>query len=235
MRSVLVIADIAGQFDALMRLVALVPPDTLKVSLGDMVDRGKRSREVLEYFMAGYGVDTLALMGNHEHMMVDYLRGENATDYLGDCWVYNGGDETLKSFGNAVPRKVVEWIADLPLYMEFEAPGAPHKLFVSHAAFQRRIADLREDEELEDDEVFLTLWNRDVPFCQPGHFQVFGHNAHWGLQEFKVGELPYALCIDQSASRKLTGYLFPEGRVIEVPYDEEPPKEPAFEENSEEW
>jgi len=219
MKNVLIIADVAGEMDALLRLVALVPPDTIKVSVGDMCDRGKRSKEVFEYFMDGYGVDKFALLGNHEHMMLEHYRRSGARYYERGTWHWNGGGATLDSYPNKkVPDDVLNWVGSLPVFMEF---GDQPKLFVSHAPSMWELEFVRTHKTRD---VFEMIWNRFEPIYDPGYFQVFGHNSHWGLREFRregVGT-PYALCIDQSRTKRaLTGYLYPEGRVIEVPYDDE--------------
>lgn len=113
-----VLGDIAGQFETLEALVKKLPSGEI-MSVGDMVDRGPDSKLVLDFFM-----DHKALLGNHEHLMLDAFEisenllkhGANKTNYKNilieknissyyqpGLWFQNGGYHTLMSFDkNAV-------------------------------------------------------------------------------------------------------------------------------------
>jgi serine/threonine protein phosphatase 1 len=72
--------------------------------LGDYVDRGPRSAEVLQRLASkDWPVPFVALLGNHEQMLLKFLNDET---YL-EAWQHFGGLETLYSFGIDV-RKVVQ-------------------------------------------------------------------------------------------------------------------------------
>lgn len=88
------IADIAGEFDALMRLVTKFEPDSKIILLGDMVDRGPKSKEVIEW--ARTNPNVIPLMGNHEHMMLDWIK--DGRFYESGTWLFNGGIPTLTSY-----------------------------------------------------------------------------------------------------------------------------------------
>ena len=67
------------------------------VFLGDYVDRGKRSREVVALLIetqARWPGQVVCLMGNHEDMLLD---AANRQDEM--MWLDNGGDATLDSYG----------------------------------------------------------------------------------------------------------------------------------------
>ncbi|OQP49744.1 metallophosphoesterase [Niastella yeongjuensis] len=61
-----IVGDIHGCYDELMELVEKIglTDDDLLVSLGDIVDRGNKSKEVYEYFLNR--PNSVVLMGNHE-------------------------------------------------------------------------------------------------------------------------------------------------------------------------
>ena len=63
------IGEVQGNYLTLQALLKKMP-DEIPVSVGDMIDRGPRSLEVLEFFRH----NGTALMGNHEHMMLDHLQ-----------------------------------------------------------------------------------------------------------------------------------------------------------------
>src|SRR5205823_15021870 len=97
------IADLHGRLDLLEMALAKIaddaePPTTL-VTLGDYVDRGPDSRQVIERLMAGLGPKgwrLISLKGNHEDIMWQTCRRK-----VPDCgwWLTNGGGATLISYG----------------------------------------------------------------------------------------------------------------------------------------
>lgn len=66
-----VISDIHGQYDALMKMmeqIEFTEEDELYI-LGDVIDRGQKSTECIEWIMAQNNV--LTLLGNHELILYD--------------------------------------------------------------------------------------------------------------------------------------------------------------------
>jgi serine/threonine protein phosphatase 1 len=81
----------------------------LLVFIGDYIDRGPDSKGVVDYVLQCQEklCTTVYLMGNHEQMFLDYLAGKNIETFL-----YNGGMETLASYGLTGRRKISD--DDLP-------------------------------------------------------------------------------------------------------------------------
>jgi hypothetical protein len=86
-----IIGDIAGNYKTLQALLAKMPPGT-PVSVGDMIDRGPASKQVLEFFKTS----GLAVLANHEHMMLHEFLGKKT--YEPGLWLLNGGHSTMSSF-----------------------------------------------------------------------------------------------------------------------------------------
>jgi len=223
----IVIADIAGRYNELMKLVAKVPPGETIILVGDLIDRGSQSREVIEWAMKTPNVKTI--LGNHEDMLIDYYRGEGRYDH--GLWITNGGFETLNSYGlnrnstneevdDAIPEEHIEWLESLPLYIEESI------YLISHAPFYAwdTIEEVKEkskhySERRRPDESGL-LWNRSEPANRPGVIQVFGHNAQWGLRWFKdAADSSYAICIDDSWRKKLTALDTNTLEIYQEPYE----------------
>jgi len=66
------------------------------VSVGDLVDRGPDSARVVARLAGGIeGCELVVLAGNHEAMMLDFIRGGEAAE----SWLHNGGLSTMASYG----------------------------------------------------------------------------------------------------------------------------------------
>jgi serine/threonine protein phosphatase 1 len=98
------IGDIHGRLDLLLKLHQRIvedPRDPALVGrviyLGDYIDRGPSSREVLDTLMAGgpAGMAATYLQGNHEGMLLRFLEDASA----GPEWIAYGGLATLLSYG----------------------------------------------------------------------------------------------------------------------------------------
>lgn len=141
---VFAIGDIHGCFDSLKELVEekikLTTSDRV-ILLGDYIDRGSKSRQVIDYMMAlkEKGFQLVALRGNHEQMLLDAYEDES----LVPLCLMNGGKETLKSFGISSYQQLdtayLDFFNSLPLFYAFD-----HYLFV-HAGFNDLIEDPFED------------------------------------------------------------------------------------------
>lgn len=89
-----VIGDVHGCLPLLERLLEQVPADHRTILVGDYIDRGEHSAEVLRYLRER--PDLTCLMGNHESMLLQFLQNPCA---VGGRWLRNGGLQTLASFG----------------------------------------------------------------------------------------------------------------------------------------
>ena len=122
------IADLHGRYDLLSEAVTKIVehsksdrPATV-ITLGDYVDRGPKSRQVIERLM-DLGLPDLNLVclkGNHEDIMWQCSRQPIKAGW----WMDNGGGTTLISYGqnygdivnvNVVPEQHLRWIKELPL------------------------------------------------------------------------------------------------------------------------
>jgi len=132
------IGDIHGCFDSLKELVEnkiQLQKDDKLILLGDYIDRGDKSKEVVDFIieLSENGYDVIPLLGNHEAMLLDAFEDEKNISK----WFQNGGYETLRSFGiNSVKEfgiNYIDFFRQLKLYDEYE-----NHLFV-HAGFNDEI------------------------------------------------------------------------------------------------
>ena len=100
------IGDIHGCLPALETVLAAITPepqDTL-VLLGDYVDRGPQSREVIERVLAlKQQCRAVPLLGNHDEMMLQVCTGQRQR-YIE--WLLFGGSATLQSYQTEQPEDV---------------------------------------------------------------------------------------------------------------------------------
>ena len=89
------VGDVHGRADLLEKLLQNVP-DAPLVFVGDYVDRGDHSADVLRILQAR--PDITCISGNHENMMLKFLR---TPEEEGPRWLRYGGLQTLASFGIA--------------------------------------------------------------------------------------------------------------------------------------
>src|SRR5579863_6179456 len=94
------IGDIHGCPDELAAMLKAIAPregDTV-VFVGDYVDRGPSSRDVVEIVidLQKGPAEVVTLKGNHEDMMLNFLgfRG-----HYGESFLFNGGAATMDSYG----------------------------------------------------------------------------------------------------------------------------------------
>lgn len=106
-QSVLVVGDLHGSSDLLFELDRIIDGRYRGwpvIFLGDYVDRGERSRDVLEMLMQASpdaSTSIICLMGNHEQMLLDFL---DDPELGARRWLRYGGLQTLASFGVPLPR-----------------------------------------------------------------------------------------------------------------------------------
>jgi serine/threonine protein phosphatase 1 len=165
------VADLHGRFDLLEAAFSAISSHAKDepfkiVTLGDYVDRGPQSRQIIEHLIAAQsaGMKLICLKGNHEDMMHETLTVPLDPNW----WVGNGGETTLKSYNNEVPSTHLHWIKNLPTTHIDE-----HRVFVHAGVDPTRALD-------EQTEEFM-LWYRYSDGADIGHGDrhvVHGHTPN---------------------------------------------------------
>lgn len=173
METTYVVGDIHGCYDKLIALMDKINIDLDSeklVFLGDYIDRGPDSYEVVDYLinLKKKYPDIIFLKGNHEDMLEKYIAETDRFTYL-----INGGQQTLESYSryykptddSLIPETHFEFFESLVLYHETD-----HYIFVH--------AGLRKNVPLEKQKPEDMLWIR-KNFIQSnydfGKQVVFGH------------------------------------------------------------
>jgi diadenosine tetraphosphatase ApaH/serine/threonine PP2A family protein phosphatase len=211
----LAIGDIHGcadELDAMVKAIAPAAGDTL-IFVGDYVDRGPASREVIEQLidLQRGPAEVVFLKGNHEDMMLGFM---GFPGRYGESFMFNGGLQTLASYGISDPE-VNDAIQRIPSsHQQFlkglrESYLRPPYLFV-HAGI---LPGVPFDEQNPED----LLWIRHEFIFNPhqlGVTVVFGHTPLRAV----MCDLPYKIGIDTGLvyGGKLTCIEFGEGTLYQV-------------------
>ncbi len=174
-----VIPDIHGcalTFRRLLEDVIRVEKSDGIYLLGDTIDRGPRSREVLDairqYQADGY--DLQSVRGNHEEMFLKSCR-DRSSFYL---WMLNGGHATLKSFGVEdgceIPFPYRQVIESFPYFIELE------EFILVHGGLNCTIPD-----PLTDVEAMLWSRGREVVKARIGGRRVIGGHTPRKKEDIK--------------------------------------------------
>lgn len=137
---IIALGDIHGCFHSLKELIEnriqLTKDDQL-ILLGDYIDRGMQSKEVVDYIieLQRQGFNIITLMGNHEMLLLNAYQDHHGLAK----WFVNGGRKTLESFGlesiSELGEKYIRFFKGLKLFYEID-----NFLFV-HAGFNNVIED----------------------------------------------------------------------------------------------
>ncbi len=202
MKRILAISDIHGchdEFCELLNKVKYIPNQDKLILLGDYVDRGYKSKDVIEMIMGlvnEYGA--VAIVGNHDQLLLDWLLTDDY--FAAHNYFANGGLQTLESYcglnwnedGLDIDgakdfilthyKHHVDFLNSLPYYHEDDK-----HIFV-HAGIHSMYADWKETTPEE------MIWIRDVFFNNPTYLDktvVFGHtpclHLH-GVEDIWMGE-----------------------------------------------
>jgi serine/threonine protein phosphatase 1 len=170
------IGDIHGMQDHLARLLRAIgdyaesqgwPQPPRLVFLGDYVDRGPASREVVRLLRDLQERGTVCLRGNHEEMMARCRSGPFAMSQF----LANGGVATLASYADRFAdfEEDQHWMRALPTSYEDDL-----RIFVHAGLLPRRPLDAQDDE--------TKLWIRDRFLNFDGAFPKYVVHGHTPVQ-----------------------------------------------------
>ncbi|MDY0116379.1 MAG: metallophosphoesterase [Sulfurimonadaceae bacterium] len=231
-----VIGDVHGNYKTLLALIAKLPKDAEIIFVGDLIDRGPQSREVIALIRKH---NYKCVMGNHEELMFTYGLGviksyqKNIPLDVENFWCIHGGKEALISYGllkmkKKKAKKIKEfeenlevfmddkrWMQQLPDYLELplQVNGLP--VVISHApigdAWQYR-------DDIKKHELFhkTATKNRRNPSEDIEMFNIFGHTpqpfgANQGINFINIDTGCYK---EENGYGMLSAYCIESGEVI---------------------
>jgi serine/threonine protein phosphatase 1 len=191
------IGDVHGRVDLLADMHLRIARDLARrpaaawrvIHLGDYIDRGPDSARalglLLDYQRGGHAD---FLLGNHDRFLRDFLQVPDRGEF--ELWMYNGGSETLDSFGfDGMMMAHSGRGQDLALFRDRLVAAIPPELpdFLAGLSLMRRFGDyvfvhagVRPGVALEDQSEHDLVWIRE-PFLSSGEDHgavvVHGHSV----------------------------------------------------------
>ena len=177
----------------------------LLIYLGDYIDRGKNSKEVIDQIikLKRSKINTINLMGNHEEFFVDFLF--NKINNI-EQWLNFGLDQTLRSYGIEVVDFIKDGFGDdiidnlrksllskmneehIKFFKELEISFSSEKYLFVHAGIDPK-------KKLEDQSKQDFLWSRSSEFFNKD-FKTDKIIVHGHTPELDIVSHPYRINID---------------------------------------
>lgn len=198
----LFIGDVHGHYDGLMGLLDLMQvtdQDDLYF-VGDLIDRGEQSAQVIEYVRHHA---TACVLGNHEQLLLEAAEGGYTRAGSLQAWLYSGGQATLSSYkAMELLECHVEWLQTLPLYVDLGDVWLVHAgldptLPITHQSFEE-FCWIRD-----------AFHNNPTPYF-PDKLVITGHTITFTFPDIVPGQLvsgPGWLNIDTGAYHPKSGWL----------------------------
>jgi len=216
---VAVIGDVHGCYYTLKQLVEKIKakyPDISIYCVGDLVDRGNFSCEVIE-FVKSENIN--CVIGNHDFMFYSNMR--DPFSIMARSWNYNGAETTVASYKEKINLmdEHLDFIISEPLFYNLD------DCFLSHAGVSIKYKQffkngVPSDKELDEvfkkelDDKNSILWARGS-LLNLGKLQVVGHTHRKDVYHDNSSDTLY---IDTTAygNNKLTAVIIDDNKCIEI-------------------
>ena len=175
-----VVGDIHGCFDSLIALLAKInfnPKQDRLFSVGDLIDRGKKSRDCLDLLKKPW---FFAVRGNHEQLLLDFWAGDQDSPF-DSVWLDGATEDLINEW-----KKIIQ---KLPYVLKV-GTDLNDSFFLMHAELWEHGKLLTSEDieacsfENEDQAKSKCLWSRHVI------------GAHWrnSINKFHAPNLPKIFC-----------------------------------------
>lgn len=187
-QNIAIIGDIHGNYKTLVEIISQIKSsygDGCRIiSVGDLVDRGPRSKEVIQFIIEN-SIETV--LGNHEVEMIKCVEEHFKYGNIFQTQWYKswGGKETLESYNVlseynkgskedlSILSSHIEWLKTLPYYIDTEMKYKEKKIIISHANIQLHF---HRKDEYKTEFNHNAIWNRDFIFdSNIDIINIFGH------------------------------------------------------------
>lgn len=217
---VAVIGDVHGCYYTLKELVDKIKnkyPNIKIFCVGDLVDRGNNSFEVIEFVVAE---KIQCVIGNHDFMFYSNMR--DPYSLMAKSWNYNGAETTLASYKDKLNQmdKHLDLIINSPLFFNLD------DCFISHAGISKSLKDKLPENFLSDDAALKEILSNDLfnqnsiiwargDLLNIGKLQVVGHTHR---KEVFFDKVSNAIYIDTTAfgNNKLSAAIVEQNNLVEI-------------------
>lgn len=232
-----VIGDVHGEYETLLALIEKLPEEHELIFVGDLIDRGPKSKEVVDFVKKNFHA---CVLGNHEQLMLDaseriiqaFLNNETLP-YSTSRWLQNGGKQTLQSYdlietvGDTIIKgsnqialydfiEDVNWVKSLPLYIKLNTQIQNKPVVITHASCAN-VWHFHDDESNQETFEEYALWNRKTPREDVAIFNIYGHTP---VEEIHLNQ--HYLNIDTGCTYglendlgELSAYCVQTGQIIQ--------------------
>jgi serine/threonine protein phosphatase 1 len=244
-------SDIHGCYNTFIALCKKIPRDYSIVCAGDLIDRGKRSKDVIQTII---DKKYPTVMGNHDFFMIDERNLKLTKKH--NLWWENGGESTLRSYGgkwkitndpkySKVFKKHKNFIQNLPIILKFPNIKVNNReVWVSHSPLDLTmqiamtpeilervlktcdrtyaLANPNSPEGLVVQNAFWRHWDFGKKMGYPkDNFPFFNVTGHTSLTDVHIDN--HFACVDTwvYGPNKLSALLLPDLRVIEQKFIED--------------
>lgn len=214
-----IIGDIHGCYNSLIELTKKIRQKYSNISIysvGDLVDRGNHSYEVINFVTEN---DIKFTPGNHDYMFFHFFKDPESV--FARTWLFNGNESTLSSYKDREDSIFahINIIKKQPLF--FDLPDC----FISHAGisyqYENNLTDVGNKLEMIKKYIYSdfstdkgVLWTRD-PLLDIGKLQIVGHSKH---KDITFDEDSNALYIDTGAcvGNKLSAVIVHNNEIVDT-------------------
>ena len=215
-----IVGDIHGCYNTLKNLVLKIKekyPSIQIYSVGDLVDRGKFSFEVIEYIKLEKIIFTA---GNHDYMFYYFVN--HPLSQMGSSWLYNGYENTIASYENRFEKiaEHLDLIINAPLFLNLK------DCFISHAGISKSYSSKLPKNFKENLDIIKEIISKDVEspegilwtrneLLDLGKLQVVGHTRREEVEYKKSNNSVY---IDTSVytGNKLSAIVVDQNKIIDT-------------------
>ena len=227
---ILCVGDIHGCLSTLKALIAKAGPVDSVISVGDLIDRGPDSLEVIKYCIEN---NIQVCLGNHELLALEALKAYlgpaypfKRMDLLDSDWIANGGRRVFDDASKEDLQFMVDYFQTLPIYIKTDYTHNDLPVVVSHTALNMYHYSILDAVPAELLRMSTSLvWSRTQATSQAAvkFFSIYGHtptdclgtpNAKPHITSTGIN-LDTGCCYDSKDRGKLTAVLLPSMEIIQ--------------------
>ncbi len=167
-----VVGDIHGCFDEWMRLkenIESIDKDATFILLGDIIDRGPKTFEMIEWATRNITLNGKyqMLLGNHEDMIIQWIKGclKHRREWGGDSYLatnygFNKVLEENDSLYDAYLKLLLQFLEKRPLYKYVDISGVKFLITHAYAPHPKRMEEIKNGAVIDMIDKDEFIWTR---------------------------------------------------------------------------